>query len=95
MPEIAQLEFYNGVLIPGFVNAHAHLELSHLKNKLKQKKGLPFFIKELRNLRENISPEEKQKAISKADEEMYREGIVAVGDISNTNDSLLQKTKSF
>jgi len=94
LPEIAQLEFYNGVLIPGFVNAHAHLELSHLKNKLKQKKGLPFFIKELRNLRENISPEEKQKAISKADEEMYREGIVAVGDISNTNDSLLQKTKS-
>ena len=30
--EIPYTEFYNGVLIPGFVNAHCHLELCHLKD---------------------------------------------------------------
>ena len=25
-------EFYHGILSPGFINAHCHLELSHLKN---------------------------------------------------------------
>lgn len=26
--------FLEGVLVPGFVNTHCHLELSHLKNEL-------------------------------------------------------------
>jgi len=92
LQEISGLEFYNGVLVPGFVNAHAHLELSYLKNKLTQKKGLPFFIKELRTLREIAS--DIATFIIQADEEMYKEGIVAVGDISNTTDSLAIKKKS-
>ena len=29
--ETANTPYYNGVLVPGFVNAHCHLELSHLK----------------------------------------------------------------
>ena len=37
LTEMPSLEFYNGVLVPGFMNAHCHLELSHLKNVFPEK----------------------------------------------------------
>ncbi len=79
--EEAGVEFYSGVIVPGFVNAHCHLELSQFKGKLSQGRGLPQFIKEIVNFYMqgfdfDIS------AIQNADEEMYRNGIVCVGDIS-------------
>ena len=35
--ESAKLEFYNGILVPGFVNAHSHTELSRLREKIEEK----------------------------------------------------------
>jgi cytosine/adenosine deaminase-related metal-dependent hydrolase len=29
LQEQNKLEFYNGIIVPGFINAHCHLELSH------------------------------------------------------------------
>ena len=40
----SQLEIFKGILCPGFVNAHCHLELSHLKGMAKKGKGLLDFI---------------------------------------------------
>ena len=34
-----KIEIFDGVLCPGFVNAHCHLELSHLKELLPKKTG--------------------------------------------------------
>ena len=89
--ELASTEFYNGVLVPGFVNAHSHLELSHLKNKLSKHTGLTGFIDELMAVRNNFSVSEKYEAQKKAIVDMFRAGIVAVGDISNGIDSLAIK----
>ena len=36
-----KLEVFEGVLCPGFVNAHCHLELSHLLGVLPKQIGLP------------------------------------------------------
>ena len=41
------LEVFSGILCPGFVNSHCHLELSHLKGSVKQEKGLINFIKKI------------------------------------------------
>src|SRR5579863_4163944 len=38
------LEPLDGILSPGFINAHCHLELSHLRNRLPQKSGLAEFV---------------------------------------------------
>ena len=31
---IKKIRHYKGVIVPGFINTHCHLELSHLKNKI-------------------------------------------------------------
>ena len=82
--EIANLEFYNGILVPGFVNTHCHTELSHLKEKIREKTGLPDFVSQISKIR-IYEDEIINKAIKTADQTMKFDGVVAVGDISNTN----------
>ena len=82
----------NGILSPGFVNAHCHLELSHMKGMIPAHTGLQEFVKQIVALRQ-IAPEAIQEAIVAAESEMIANGIVAVGDISNTLDTLNQKAK--
>lgn len=86
------VEHYEGIICPGFINTHCHLELSHLKGKLPEKKGLDEFIKEIEVTRK-ADELEIAGAILKAEDEMLANGIVAVGDISNGNLSFAQKAK--
>jgi len=77
------VEFYNGVIIPGFVNCHCHMELSHLRGKVPAGTGLADFITRIRTLRE--TDEEKILAeAGSADSEMFRQGINLCADICNT-----------
>lgn len=86
------VEVYKGILSPGFVNCHCHLELSHLKNQIEENTGLIDFISKVIRLR-NFDKEEILQAIDVAEKEMYDAGVVAVGDICNTTDTLVQKRK--
>ncbi len=92
--EREKLEFYNGILVPGFVNAHCHLELSHLYGAIEPHKGLPGFISSVGNVRQANSAV-ILAAAKAADEGMARNGIVAVGDISNSTDTLSVKRNSL
>ncbi len=89
----SELEIHHGAIVPGFVNAHCHLELSHMKGKVDTGTGLIPFIKNVVAFRE-VPQEEIQAAIIAADAEMQAEGIVAVGDISNKLDTLTCKNSS-
>ena len=89
----ASVEFYSGVLIPGFINTHCHLELSHMKSRVDTGTGLLPFLVSVVSFRD-IPMEEILSAIEKADREMYENGIVAVGDISNKIDTAATKEKS-
>jgi cytosine/adenosine deaminase-related metal-dependent hydrolase len=91
--ETSEIEYYKGVLSPGFINAHCHLELSHLKNAIPEKTGLPGFIRKIPEIR-YFEKEEIAAAIHNADRLMQENGIVAVGDIANTADTFLLKQQS-
>jgi len=88
----AELEKYNGFLVPGFVNSHCHLELSHMQNVMPPGTGLIPFIKGVLGKRD-ATKEEILDAIAKREQEMIEAGIVAVGDIANVNDSFAQKAQ--
>ncbi|PIE78924.1 MAG: amidohydrolase [Candidatus Delongbacteria bacterium] len=93
LSETANLEYYNGILVPGFVNTHCHLELSYLKGVINKNKGLHGFIKEIMIAKKTI-PDNLHDLLERADAEMRAEGIVAVGDISNTDTTFNLKRQS-
>jgi len=80
-------------ICPGLINAHCHLELSHLHGKVPKHQGLHEFIPSLQSQRE-VEISEIEEQIEKWDEKMYAQGIVAVGDISNSNHSISRKQQS-
>jgi len=87
------IEELKGVICPGFINSHCHVELSHLVGKIPSKEGLIAFIQQIQKLRQSTAGE-IAAAAAKADADMYENGIVAVGDISNTNATVELKKKS-
>lgn len=111
-------EVFPGILTPGFVNCHCHLELSHMKGVLPQRTGLVDFLTAVIRQRGNASAgsgsgagpgsgtgsgagpgtgsrngADREEAMAAAEQEMLDGGIVAVGDICNTADTLPLKTE--
>lgn len=81
---------FQGILTPGFINCHCHLELSHLHGAIPKHTGLLHFllaVLKLRSHEENVILD----AIARQDVLMYERGIVAVGDICNTTHTIAQK----
>jgi cytosine/adenosine deaminase-related metal-dependent hydrolase len=93
LSERHSVAFYNGIIIPAFVNCHCHLELSHMKGVISSGTGLSSFIMEIRNTRDTFR-EDIQSAIRSADSEMYDEGIALCADICNTPDTFNIKKES-
>ncbi|MBS1743392.1 MAG: amidohydrolase family protein [Bacteroidetes bacterium] len=84
------ISVHKGIISPGFINCHCHLELSHLKGHIPKKTGLIDFILKIVTER-HFDEAEIIRAINKAEAEMIQNGIVAVGDICNNALSLPQK----
>ncbi|WP_316837563.1 amidohydrolase family protein [Pedobacter nutrimenti] len=91
--DIENIKHYHGFLVPGLVNTHCHLELSHLFEKIPEQTGLQAFVQQVIKHRDS-SEEMILEAMQKADREMLANGIVAVGDISNQLVSGATKTGS-
>jgi cytosine/adenosine deaminase-related metal-dependent hydrolase len=87
------VQSFSGILSPGLINCHCHLELSHLKNVIPPHTGLIEFLSSVVTKRD-IAPDIIREEIIKAEKEMYEGGIVAVGDIGNTADTAEVKSKS-
>jgi len=86
------IEIFKGIITPGFINAHCHLELSHMKGLIAEKTGLVDFVYKVVKER-HFAEDEILSAIETAESEMLKNGIVAVGDICNNLLTLPQKQK--
>ncbi len=80
----------SGILAPGFINCHCHLELSQMRGLIPEKTGLVDFVFAVVTQR-HFPEEEILDAITQAETEMIVNGIVAVGDICNNLHTLKQK----
>lgn len=86
------VEIVNKIISPGFINCHCHLELSHMKGRIPEKTGLVDFVFKVVTERHH-GEEEILQAITDAENEMFQNGIVAVGDICNNALTITQKKK--
>ena len=91
--DLTDLEIYRGVIIPGMINTHCHMELSHMIGKIPTGTGLIPFISQVVKFRD-FPQAEIDDAIAVADRYMHAQGIVAVGDISNKSDTAKVKSES-
>lgn len=92
-PQNSAIEYHEGIIVPGFINTHCHLELSHMLGKISQGTGLVDFVKSVIS-RRAADEDAVLEAMKVADQNMFDNGIVAVGDISNIDLSALVKRDS-
>ena len=87
----AEPRFLNGALVPGFVNAHCHVELSHLHGKFRKGTGMAGFIDQINELRDWAGKEAKTELVGKWMDKMWADGVSAMADISNDDSSFAVK----
>ena len=88
------VQVLQGILMPGLINCHCHLELSHLKNVIPPGTGLVEFLVAVVRKRSASDHIIKLRKIREAAAEMHRNGIVAVADLCNTQDAIAAKQAS-
>ena len=76
-----------GAIVPGFVNGHCHVELSHLHTKFVKGTGMAGFIDQINALRDWAGRERKQELVKEWMDIMWKRGVSAMADISNDDSS--------
>ena len=80
-------KFLDGAIVPGFVNAHCHVELSHLHGKFRKGTGMAGFIDQINELRDWAGREAKIVLVKEWMDKMWADGVSAMADISNDDSS--------
>jgi aminodeoxyfutalosine deaminase len=82
-PEAPLHDLGPGVLLPGLVNAHCHLELSHLAGVLRGTGGFVPWVESLVARRGDPAGVEAREGARRGIAELEATGTVAVADVSN------------
>lgn len=86
--------FFDGAIVPGFVNAHCHVELSYMKGMFRKGSGMAGFIDQINELRDFKTAQEKDADIRAAMDGLWNQGVQAMADISNCADTFQLKKDS-
>ena len=83
-------------IVPGFVNSHCHVELSHLHGKFVKGTGMAGFIDQINALRDWAGNDVKTKLVQQWMDKMWKDGVSAMADISNDESSFpVKKTHAM
>lgn len=85
--EAERLEFKDGVLTPGLVNAHTHLELTHLAGT-NDEKDFAKWITRVRTLKDETTPEQFQASAERGLRDCWAHGITCIADTGSTGATL-------
>jgi cytosine/adenosine deaminase-related metal-dependent hydrolase len=80
----AVVERVRGVLLPGLVNAHTHLELSAMRGQVRGGAGFVPWVEQMIGVRAESRPEDDTDAIEQAVADLVSFGTSVVGDVSNS-----------
>ena len=83
-----------GILVPGWVNAHCHLELSYLHGAIAPGGGFAAFAAAMGRTRGLCTEQQRLQAAERADRAMWEEGVQAVGDVCNGESTFALKSRS-
>lgn len=74
----------SGLLTPGFINAHTHLELSHLRGLAPGGAGFFDWVEGMMRARAQVDEAGEASALEVALAELVDSGCVAVGEVTNS-----------
>jgi len=76
----------NGTLLPGFINAHAHLELGWIKKRIGNFKGFTSWLQQIiRAKKEGVTNQEIEESVANGIKAQIESGVTTVGEISSYN----------
>ena len=75
--------FKNSILLPGFVNAHCHLEFTHLTHKIKPARSFAKWAKKLESKVSKDTPAKIRQSLRQGEEKLLKSGVTTVVDHLN------------
>lgn len=72
------------IILPPLTNAHVHLELSPLRLRIPPSGKFIHWVRQVIKQKALLSPEEIQKSVRKALQELWQEGVGYLGEITNS-----------
>jgi 5-methylthioadenosine/S-adenosylhomocysteine deaminase len=82
-PRARRVEFPDAVLVPGLVNTHTHLELTHLAGRNPERE-FSRWIRTIRALKDATTPEEFDHSAEQGVRDCWTAGVTCVADTGST-----------
>src|SRR2546430_1167257 len=82
-PGARRVEFPDAVLVPGLVNTHTHLELTHLAGRNPERE-FSRWIRTIRALKDATTPEEFDHSAEQGVRDCWTAGVTCVADTGST-----------